>query len=224
MKVKVLMATLVITLLMGVRGYANPCDAVCDPCGACDQCATVRGDLFSGLRKLVNGVRASHCSPCDAVVACNPCDGVASCDPCEAVCDTPRFALGSRLRSLFASPSCTPCDFVSDCGPCDEVTCDPCGLDACGPRFSLRGLNPFRNISFGRSCVTDCGPCDGVSDCAPCDFAACGPCDDACGNDYCGPRGHLIDLPRISLSKLFGGLRGCSDDGICNPCDNACFR
>ena len=231
MKVRVLMAALVVTLLMGVRGFANPCDQACvDPCGACDRGVARTGDLFSGLKKLVNGVRLSNnCSPCDAVLACNPCDEAAACNPCDEVaCDTPRFGLGGRLRNLLASPqSCTPCDGVAGCGPCDVVSdCNPCEeIDFCGPRrFSLRGLNPFKNVSFGRgACATDCSPCDVVAD--------CGPCDVACGDDYCGPRGHLVDLPRINLSRLFDRVRlGKCNDGVCGPCDevqpcdNACFR
>jgi hypothetical protein len=60
----------------------------------------------------------------------------------------------------------------------------------------------------------------------------CNPCDEVCGDTYCGPRGHLLDLPRINLGRLFSGLRinRCNDGGVCNPCDevrpcnSACCR
>ena len=240
------MATLVFTLMLGVQGFANPCDMACvDPCSACNQYSK-SGDLFSGLKRLVNGVgvRGNSCDPCDAVVACNPCDVVTDCDPCGDVCGTPKFSLGGRLRNLFASHGCNPCDVVTDCNPCDVVTdCDPCGADnGCAPRgFSFRGL--FNGFRFHSGCVSDCGPCDMVGNCGPCDVAcspcdalcspcdaACNPCDDVCG-DYCGPRGRLFDLPRFSLGKLFGGFRsvGCCDDNGCGPCDvvqpcDACCR
>jgi len=235
MKVRILMATLVLTLMLGVRGYANPCDCV-DPCGSCDRYAVGNGNLFSGLKKLVNGVRVNNCGPCDAVVACNPCDEVA-CDPCDAICDGPRFGLGNRLRSLLATPSlCSPCNgagncFDANCGPCDfAANYDPCnGADYCGPaKLSLRGLNPFKGLRLNRGCFDGCDPCDNAgncfdTNCGPCDFAAnCGPCDFAnCGDNGCGPRGHLIDLPRLNLSRLFDGLRvvRCSASD-CGPCDN----
>jgi len=221
------MATLVTTLLMGVQGFANPCDMACvDPCSACNQC-TKSGDLFSGLKRLVNGVRVNCCDPCDPVVACTPCDA-AECNPCDTVCDSHRVGLGGRLRGLFASHACGPCD------PCGTA-CDPCGAD-CGPcngcddsccssKCSLRGL--FSGFRLNRGCATDCGPCDQcgpcdkTGDCGPCDNACCNPCDDVCGGSCC-TRGHLLDLPRVSLSKLFGGFRsfGCCDDGgKCGPCD-----
>ena len=227
MKIRVLMATLMITLLMGVQGFANPCDMACvDPCSACNSC-TKSGDLFSGLKRLVNGVRINSCDPCDAVVACNPCDEIA-CNPCDDVCCS-KVGLGGRLRGLFASHACSPCDMVGDCGPCDVVSdCDPCGATGCNsPRFSFRGL--FSGFSLNRGCASDCGPCDMVGDCGPCDNI-CGPCDDVCG-DSCSPCGRLCDLPRFSLGKLFGGFRsaGCCDGGLCNPCDvvqpcDACCR
>jgi len=237
MKVRVLIATLAISLLVSVQGFANPCNSACvDPCAACDRGVVRTGDLFSGLKRLVNGVRVNSCDPCDAVVACNPCDDV---------CTLPQVGLGGRLRGLFASQSCTPCDFTTNCDPCGIVVdCDPCGftnngcVTDCGPRFSLRSLNPFRGLSL-RGCNTDCDPCCAVTDCDPCSIVGngnCGPCDiigngncDPCGNicdTYCGPRGHLLDLPRISLKRLFGGLRpfGCNDGGLCNPCDSVCPR
>lgn len=237
MKCKVLMAALVITLLMGVRGFASPCDPACDPCGACDGCVQ-SCDLFSGLKKLVNGVRLNDCGPCDGVVACNPCDDFAECDPCgDMNCNDnclPKVALGQRLRNLFASRNCNPCDEIGDCAPGD-VSCDPCADcgdfscdDSCvAPRFSLRNL--FKGSRLG-NCETDCNPCDVVAECDPCEVVAeCNPCDDLCNTDCdpcgnlcddgCGPRGHLFDLPRISLKKFFGGFRNCGDDMSCNPCD-----
>jgi hypothetical protein len=226
MKVRVLMATLVITLLLGVQGFASPCDSACvDPCAACNG-NVAKCDLFSGLKKLVNGVRTSGCNPCDAVVACSPCDDASQCNPCDEVscCDFPKIGLGGRLRGLFASQACyTPCSGATDCQPCDQASlCDPCGNagcdGGCSPKFALRGL--FSGLRL-RGCASDCGPCDVVGDCGPCDQATdCGACD-ACGTS-CGPRGHLLDLPRISLKKLFSGVRfaGCCDDGGCNPCDN----
>ena len=231
MKCKVLMAALVITLLMGIRGFASPCDSACsDPCGACDGCVK-SCDLFSGLKKLVNGVRLSNnCGPCDGVVACNPCDDSVACNPCDEVgCNDgclPKIELGKRLRHLFASNACNPCDEVGkgNCGPCDvAANCDPCGNcsdDGCGaPKFRLRNL--FKDFCANRGCDDgSCGPCDevGKGNCGPCDDAAhCDPCGNLCDNG-CGPRGHLFDLPRISLKRLFGGLRGC-DEGGCNPCD-----
>ena len=230
MKIKVLMATLVITLLMGVQGFASPCDCVSiDPCVACDRGVVVKCDLFSGLKKLVSGVRHNNCDPCDAVVACNPCDDVVACNPCDEVCGTPRIALGSRLRSLFASHACNPCDVVNDCNPCDVVTnCDPCGdINGCvTPKF-----RPFRNLfkSYKRGCDDGCNPCDVVGDCGPCDIISdCDPCGNLCDTD-CGPRGHLFDFPRLSLKRLFGGIRGCNDgcnpcDVVGSPCDSACCR
>ena len=244
MKSKVLMAALVITLLMGVRGFASPCDQACvDPCGACDR--SVKCDLFSGLKKLVNGVRlCNDCGPCDGVVACNPCDDAATCDPCgEVDCCQPKIELGKRLRNLFASNACNPCDVANDCNPCDNVSdCDPCG-DVCNtgccfaPRFSLRDM--FKGFRLNRGCESDCGPCDNVSNCdpcgdarncGPCDCAAdCNPCDDVCGT-HCGRHGHLLDLPRVSLKKLFDGFRvgrcndGCNPCDEVRPCDNTCCR
>jgi hypothetical protein len=219
MKIRVLMATLVTTLLMGVQGFANPCDMACvDPCSACNQ-YTRSGDLLSGLKKLVNGVRSNSCDPCDPVVACTPCDA-AECNPCDTVCDTPRSGLGGRLRGLFASQSCSPCDPCgTDCTPCG-APCDPCGSDdGCGTRkCSLRGL--FSGFRLNTRCAADCGPCDMAGDCGPCDNV-CNPCDDVCG-DSCCTRGSLLDLPRVSLSKLFGGFRSfgrCDDGGMCGPCD-----
>jgi len=218
MKVRSLMATLAITLMLGVQGYANPCACV-DPCGA--TCERSRGDLFSGLKKLVSGVRsplANNCDPCEPVTACNPCDEVA-CDPCDAVCDVPRIGLGGRLRSLLAAGSaqCSPCDSAcfDACDPCDAAAnCDPCGeADFCGPaRFSLRNINPFKGLrlNLNRGCATDCDPCDSAANCNPCE-ATC--------DDYCGPRGHLLDLPRFNLSRLFNGLRIARCDAGCGPCD-----
>ena len=243
MKCKVLMAALVITLLMGVRGFANPCDQACvDPCGANDGCVK-SCDLFSGLKKLVNGVRLSNnCGPCDGVVACNPCDDVAVCNPCDEVgCNDgclPKIELGKRLRNLFASHGCNPCnpcDEVGNCNPCDDVACDPCcnvGCDdgCCSPKFSFRGL--FKGFRLSGCRDNDCNPCDEVGNCNPCDDVACDPCGNTCNpcDDACnGGRGYLFDLPRISLKKLFGGFRGCCDSG-CNPCDevrpcdNTCCR
>ena len=219
MKVRVLMAALVTTLLIGVQSFANPCDSLCvDPCASCDR-GIAKCDLFSGLKKLVNGVRLNNCDPCDAVVACNPCDDAAACSPCDEVscCDFPKIGLGGRLRGLFASQGgCyTPCSAV-DCQPCDNAACDPCGNVGCEgsglPKLSLRGL--FSGLR-ARGCDDGCSPCDQA--CSPCD-QACSPCDDVCGTG-CGPRGHLIDLPRISLKKLLNvRFAGC-DDG-CSPCDN----
>ena len=207
MKVKIFMTTLAVTLMLGVQGFANPCACV-DPCGAtCDRFAVRGGDLFSGLKRLVSGVRiANNCDPCDPVVACNPCDEVA-CNPCDEVC-APRLGFGGRLRNLLATPSlCSPCDAA--CNPCDFVRdCDPCGeVNGCStPRFSLRGLNPFRNFRLNSGCFADCSPCD----------AACGPCDDV---NFCGPRGHLLDLPRFNLSRMFSGLRIARCAAECGPCD-----
>ena len=241
MKVKVLMAALVVTLMVGVQGYANPCDSVCvDPCGpSCDRFDARNGDLFSGLKRLVNGVRAANnCDPCDPVLACNPCD-IVSCDLNGAGCDAPRLGFGSRLRNLFAAPSlCNPCNGAGDCfdacGPCDIVAdCDPCGeIDFCGPsRSSLRDFNLFRGLFQNRGCFTNCDSGNGFADCGPCDFVECGPCDAACDDNYCGPRGHLFDMPRFNLSRLFDGLRvarcAVADCGPCDevrPCDNACCR
>lgn len=212
MKVKVLLATLVITLLLGVQGFASPypCDSACvDPCGSCDSCV-VKCDLFSGLKKLVSGIRVNSCDPCEPVVACNPCDEIVDCNPCDAACGS-KFTLGGRLRSLFSSHGCDPCG-NNECNPCDVVDdCNPCDV-ACRSKFSLCQLNPFRNICLGRSCTSDCNPCDALTD--------CNPCDDACCDTGCGPRGCLFDLPRISLKKFFGSFRcsaGCNDG--CNPCD-----
>ena len=221
------MATLVFTLVMGVQGFANPCDMACvDPCSACNHYSK-SGGLFSGLKRLVSGVHISSCDPCDPIVACTPCDVVTDCNPCDEVCGTPRVGWGGRLRNLFASHACGPCDIVGDCGPCDVVTdCNPCDVDVCGtPRFSFRGL--FSGFRLKHGCATDCGPCDMVGDCGPCDVVGncgpcgeiCNPCDEVCG-DSCGPRGRLFDLPRFSLGRLFGKFHsaGC-DDGMCGPCD-----
>ena len=211
MKVKVFMATLAVTLLMGAHGFANgffnPCDARCvDPCGPC---VTRTGDLFSGLKRLVNGVRVHSCDPCEPVLACGPCD---------AVCVLPRGG-GLGLRNLFANRGCFD---GFDCGPCDMVVnCDPCaGADnGCGPRFTpLRNL--FSGFRFNRGCFTDCGPCGDFNGCDPCAVVTnLGPCDFACnGFDACGPR---FSLPRLNLQGLFGGLRAkrCADNNFCDPCD-----
>ena len=216
MKVKILVATLAITLLLSVQGFANgflhPCDARCvDPCGPCGWQAQRSGDLFSGLRALVNGVgaRVHNCDPCEAVLACNPCDAV-----CASL---PRLGVGNRLRNLFAQRGCFD---GFDCGPCDVVVnCDPCAVvdngcfDGCGPGFSpLRNL--FSGLRLNRGCFTDCGD---FNACDPCGFVADrGPCDFACnGFDACGPR---FQLPRFNL---FGGLRAnrCIDANLCDPCD-----
>ena len=245
MKVRILMATLAVSLMLGVQGFANPCDcAGVDPCGSCDRFAA-KGNLFSGLKRLVNGVHVANCDPCDAVLACNPCDA-AACDPCDAVCDVPRLGLGGRLRNLLATSHCTPCDGAGNCfdgcEPCNGAQncfdgCDPCGeTNGCAtPRFSLRGLNPFRGL-LNRGCFDGCDPCNGAQDCfdkcSPCDvtgngcFDGCDPCNgaqncfDGCGDNGCGPRGHLFDLPRFKLSKLFGKVcvNRC-DAGTCGPCD-----
>jgi hypothetical protein len=245
MRVKVFMATLAVTLMLGVQGYANPCAAACvDPFGhSCDRVVVRNGDLFSGLKRLVNGVRITqHCDPCDPVVACNPCD-FAAFDPCDAVC-APRFGLGlgDRLRNLLGgSALCNPCDAGPISDPCEVVAwnCDPCGeVDFCGPpRLSLRDFNPFRNLRLNRGCVTDCDPFDA---CGPCDVVAKGPCDfiggpcdfdNGCADNFCGPRGYLFDLPRLNLSRLFGNIRAArcavDDCGPCDavrPCDFACCR
>ena len=261
MKVRIFMATLAVTLMLSVQGYANPCACV-DPCGsaACNH-FSARGDLFSGLKRLVNGVRiAPNCDPCVPVLASNPCDAIA-CNPCDMVCDMPRLGLGSRLRNLLAAPSyCNPCNgagncFDANCGPCDfAANCDPCGPnDYCAPqRFTFRGFNPFRGL-LNRGCYTACDPCNGVAgncfdrDCTPCNGVAncfdrnfgpcngvancfdrnCGPCHsagncfDGCGDNYCGPRGHLFDLPRFSLSNLFNRVRFASCNAAdCGPCDS----
>ena len=254
MRVRILMATLAVTLMLSVQGFANPCSCV-DPCGA--TCAK-GGNLFSGLKRLVSGVNiASNCDPCDAVLACSPCDA-ATCDPCDAACGLPRLGLGGRLRNLLAAPSlCNPCNGAGDCfdgcDPCNGAQncfdrhCDPCGeIDGCATsRFTLRSLNPFRGL---RGCFVDCGPCDGAgncfdANCEPCDktgngcFDGCDPCNgaqncfDGCGDTSCGPRGHLFDLPRFKLSRLFDGLRiarcNAGDCGPCDevrPCDGACCR
>ena len=238
MKVRVLMATLAITLMLGVQSFANPCDSACvDPCASSCNGYARTGNLFSGLKKLVNGARFNNCDPCDAVVA-NPCDDLADCNPCDVVCDRPQFGLGGRLRNLFAN-GCTPCDALTDCTPCDPrlADCTPCGItedcSPCGdlscstPRFRLRNL--FNGLGSRHGCNTGCEPCDPrFTDCDPCDpngFSDCGT--------SCGPRNCLVDLPRISLSRLFGGLRGgrcidscdpCGEIQNCLPCDNACFR
>ncbi|MDR0520677.1 MAG: hypothetical protein LBH00_02365 [Planctomycetaceae bacterium] len=233
MKSSVLTATLVVALLMGVKGFASPCDPLCDPCGACNSCAKPC-DLFSGLKKLVNGTRVNDCGPCNGVVACNPCDET-QCDPCgEVGCNdtcVPKIELGKRLRNLFASKACNPCDPCgTECKPCDDTQCDPCGEVGCddvcaAPKFTFRKL--FQGFKV-RGCETDCGPkCD---PCEPCN-TQCDPCD-PCGNDCtpCGDcnspcRGHLIDLPRLNLKKLFDGLRpacntGCDPCGEVKPCDD----
>lgn len=251
MKCKVLMAALVITLLMGVRGFASPCDPACDPCGACDGCVVESAGIFSGLKNLVNGVRLHNCGPCDGVVACNPCDDFEDCNPCDdLVCDDnclPKTALGSRLRNLFAPNHCNPCNEVVECDPCAvvcETDCDPCAEIVCddtciAPRFSL--VKFFKGARLN-SCDTGCDPCDVVSECDPCGVVSdCNPicdpcgdlCDDGCG-DYCAPRGHLFDMPRLSLKKFFGGLNrpaSCDDSACnpcdevqCNPCDDTCIR
>jgi len=233
------MATLVITLLLGVQGFANPCDSACfDPCSACDRGAVRNGDLFGGLKRLLNGVRINNCDPCEPVVACNPCDDVAvACNPCDDVCSLPRGGFG-LFRNLFANQACTPCDsYDNGCDPCGIVVdCDPCGFADNG--CATPAFRPFRNLFSGlrlnRDCFADCGPCDIVNDCGPCGFAAGnGPCDDVCSDNYCGPRGHLFELPRLNLGRLFNGLRlsRCDDGGLCNPCDEVrpcddacCFR
>ena len=272
MKVRIFMATLAVTLMLGVQGYANPCSCV-DPCGAtCDHFAA-KGGLFSGLKRLVSGGHIAHCDPCDAVLACNPCDALA-CDPCDTVCNLPRLGLGSRLRNLLAAPAyCNPCNGA---GNCYDASCDPCNgagncFDGCGDnycapkRFTFRGFNPFRGI-LNRGCYTDCDPCNGAGNCFdrscdpcngaancfdrnchpcngaancfdrncdPCNGAAncfdrfCDPCNgagncfDGCGDTYCGPRGHLFDLPRFSLANLFNRARFAKCSAAdCGPCDN----
>jgi len=248
MRVKIFMAALVTTLMLGVQGYACPWNSACiDPCGpSCDRQVVRGGDLFSGLKRLVNGVRvANHCDPCAPVVACNPCDMVA-CNPCDPIgCGLPRLGLGDRLRNLIASARCAP----SWCGPCDAVACDPCdparfvncdpcaGVNFCGPpRRPLRlDLNPFRNLRLNRGCFVDCDPCAPIADCFhrcdPClpvarclDGCFVGPCDFANGCfDGCSPRGRLLDLPRFNLSRLFDRNRFARCAVECapwGPCDH----
>ena len=252
MKVKIFMAALVTTLMLGVQGYACPWNSACiDPCGpSCDRQIVRGGDLFSGLKRLVNGVRVvNHCDPCEPVRACNPCDMVA-CGPCDPIgCGLPRFGLGDRLRNLLATARCAP----ALCSPCDAVACDPCdparflgsdpcaGVDSCGPpRLSLRGFSPFRNLRLNRGCAVDCGPAGCFdANCGPCDHVArCfdrnfGPCDIAngCFDANCGPRGQLLDLPRFNLSRLFDRIRvarcGVANCGPCDHvgvCDAVCCR
>ena len=234
MKVKVLMATLVVTLMLGVQSFANPCDSACvTPCGSCDSFASKRGgDMFSGLKRLMSGVRANNCDPCEPVVACNPCDeAFAACGPCDEVCSTPRLAMGGRLRNLFASRGCNPFDNCSPCGnllDCGDFAnaCGPCDVidNGCGTTRVRPFRNLFSNLRTNRDCFSDCGPCDIVADCSPCDPNGFG--------DSCGPRGHRFELPRLNLQGVFGGLRNrCNDGSICGPCDevqpcdrNACFR
>ncbi|MCL2711469.1 MAG: hypothetical protein FWE95_11370, partial [Planctomycetaceae bacterium] len=192
MKVRIFMATLAVTLMLGVQGYANPCSCV-DPCGAtCDHFAA-KGGLFSGLKRLVSGGHIAHCDPCDAVLACNPCDALA-CDPCDTVCNLPRLGLGSRLRNLLAAPAyCNPCNGA---GNCYDASCDPCNgagncFDGCGDnycapkRFTFRGFNPFRGI-LNRGCYTDCDPCNGAGNCFD---RSCDPCNGAanCFDRNCHP-------------------------------------
>jgi len=216
MKVKIFVAALAAALVMSVQGFANgffsPCDARCvDPCAACDHRPIARsGDMFSGLKRLVSGVRANNCDPCEPVVACNPCD---------AVCGLPRVSLGNRLRSMFATRGCNDFDL---CGPCDIVACDPCGIvdngcfdDGCGPRFNRPFRNLFGGFRLNRSgCFVDCDPR------GPCDIVACDPCDFVCNDfDRCGPR--RFELPQFNFRGLFGGLRNnrCIDSHMCDPCE-----
>ncbi|MDR3181968.1 MAG: hypothetical protein LBT89_03460 [Planctomycetaceae bacterium] len=183
-------------------------------------------DLFSGLKKLVKGIQTvSDCNACDGVVACNPCDDASDVDPCgEVGCNDsclPKFELGKRLRNFLATKHCStdecnPCDVADDCGPCDDTGCG-----SCLPKISLRDF--FKGFRIAR-CNSECNPCDEAGDCDPCGDA------DACGNSCV--RGHIIDLPRLQLKKLFDGIlvgkcnSDCNpcDQVECNPCDDTCVR
>ncbi len=247
MKSRVLMATLIVTLMLGARIYAGdcgPCDPACDPCGACTGCSK-SCDLFSGLKKLAacNPCdQVSDCGPCDGVVACSPCD-VADCSPCGACgdvgCDTrcnKRGTFGKRLRAAFAPErGCDPCAQIDDsCSPCDDVCGTGCN-DGCGTgcnqeRFTFRKF--FRGFRLAGkcggacsdpcgACNVDCDPCGNVVDCDP-----CGACGDGCGDvscdpcgSTCGPKyGRLLDKPRRNVKKFFDGL--FSDHGC--RADNGC--
>lgn len=247
MKSRVLMATLIVTLMLGARIYAGdcgPCDPACDPCGACTSCCK-SCDLFSGLKKLAacNPCdQVADCGPCDGVVACSPCD-VADCDPCGACGDLgcnarcgKKFTFGKRLRDAFVGPKgcdpCGPCD--TDCGPCDDVACcdsacDPCGACDTGcnkERFTFRKF--FRGFRVsgkcGDACCDPCGACDTGcgNDCGACD--ACDLGCDPCGDVACDPCGSSC-APKYG--RLFDKPRrnvkkffdGLFSDNGCNPCD-----
>ncbi|MDR2172271.1 MAG: hypothetical protein LBP59_19170 [Planctomycetaceae bacterium] len=229
MKFRIMMATLVVTLLMGARIYASDCD----PCEAIDACGDTHKscDLFAGLKKLVK-----NCTPCDqaadcgteGVVACSPCEEAAT-DPCaEANCgdlyNGHRFTFGKRLRSFFSiKAACNPCDEVADCDPCGEAAeadCNPCDNSCIDFRpFSLRKF--IKRISLaGRcndGCVDPCGEAsnDGVTE-------DCSPCESSCDSYRPIRLGRLVDLPRRGLKRFFDGFRVASCDTGCNPCDPAC--
>ncbi|MDR2345860.1 MAG: hypothetical protein LBE18_07310 [Planctomycetaceae bacterium] len=230
MKFRIMMATLVVTLLMGVRIYANDCD----PCEAIDACGDTHKscDLFAGLKKLVKNF-----TPCDqvadcgteGVVACSPCDEAAT-DPCgEAdcgdLCNGHRFTFGKRLRSFFSiKAACNPCDEAADCDPCGETIETDCNSDSCIEfrPFSLRRF--IKRISLaGRcndGCVDPCGETCGevTDDCSPCDST----CDNTCDRFRPIRLGRIVDLPRRGLKRFFDGFKIATCDSGCNPCDPAC--
>ncbi len=247
MKSRILMATLVVTLMLGVQSFANDCGA-CDPCNPCDNVSCGKScDLFSGLKNLLaNRPSFSQCGPCDSVVACDPC-GESNCDPCGEVgcdpCDPCGKGSFRPFRGLFASwksngcgpcdaicgdNDCTPCDDIcgpcdGDCGPCDDLGCDPCGREG----FSLRKF-------FSRA--RGCDPCDAIcgdNGCDPCDAVCgdngCDPCEsicDPCGDTGCKKYGSIFDKPRRSIKKFFDGFACGSScgpcDATCGPCDMSC--
>ncbi|MDR2642863.1 MAG: hypothetical protein LBC74_08715 [Planctomycetaceae bacterium] len=236
MKFRIMMATLVVTLLMGARIYASDCD----PCEAIDACGDTHKscDLFAGLKKLVK-----NCTPCDqaadcgaeGVVACSPCEEAAAADPCGEVncddfCKGHRFTFGKRLRSFFSiKPVCNPCDEAADCDPCgeaaDNADCGGCD-DGCGNDcafeyrpFSLRRF--IKRISLAGRCNDGCtDPCGEAGDCGTTDD--CSPCESSCDGYRPIRLGRLVDLPRRSLKRFFDGFRVGSCETGCNPCDPAC--
>ncbi|MDR1290390.1 MAG: hypothetical protein LBK06_04230 [Planctomycetaceae bacterium] len=226
MKFRIMMATLVVTLLMGARIYASDCD----PCEAIDACGDTHKscDLFAGLKKLVR-----NCTPCDqaadcgteGVVACSPCEEVA-CDPCgETDCGDlhygHRFTFGKRLRSFFSiKPACNPCDEASNCDPCGEATdCNPCDNSCIEFRpFSLRRF--IKRISLAGRCNDGCvDPC-GEAECGVTED--CSPCESTCERQCPIRIGRLVDLPRRGLKRFFDGFHVTSCDTGCNPCDPIC--
>jgi len=58
----------------------QPCEPVCDPCAACNPCATPFLPFNGFFLNLKARLAATHCGPC-VPIGCEPCEPV--CEPCH---------------------------------------------------------------------------------------------------------------------------------------------